>query len=116
MKNLLELNIGLLRNTDKQENRVIGIYNNLNRDFGGHDYRIANGIGDWGKEKTYIARVPLQSSNIKLINTILEYMCIDFNQDAIAYMLDEVGYIAFNPNYTGEKFEFNINYFERFAE
>lgn len=114
MENVLELNIGLLRNTDKQENRVVGIYNNLKKDFGEHDYRIADGIGDWGKERTYVARVPLQSSNIELINTILEYMCIDFNQDAIAYMINGVGYMAFNPSYKGERYEFNIEYFEKY--
>lgn len=114
MENVLELNIGLLRNTDKQENRVVGIYNNLKKDFGNHDYRIADGIGDWGEERTYVARIPLHSANIELINTILEYMCIDFQQDAIAYMINGVGYMVFNPSYTGERYKFNINYFERF--
>lgn len=114
MKNVLYLNIGLLRNTDKLPNKITDIDNTIQKDLGVHDFRLVTLGGDWGTEQTYVARVPLQSSNIELINTILEYMCIDFNQDAIAYMINGVGYLAFNPNYTGERYEFNINYFEIF--
>jgi hypothetical protein len=114
MKTTLELNIGLLRNTDKRPNDVSYITSVIKEDFGNHDFRLVSANGNWGEEVTYVASVPLLSSNVELINTILEYMCIDFKQDAIAYMINGVGYMVFNPNYMGEKFEFNINYFEKY--
>lgn len=114
MKNLLELNIGLLRNIDNQPNKVEDITSSINKDFGKHDFRLVNANGNWGEEQTYVAIIPLQSENIELVNLLLEYLCIEFNQDAIAYMLNGKGKMVFNPNYKGEKFDFNINYFEKY--
>jgi hypothetical protein len=116
MKNVLELNIGLLRNTDNQPNSVGYINTLIDSNFGKHKFRLVNGVGDWGSEETYVASIKLDSSNLVLINLLLEYLCMDLKQDAIAYIIDEVGYMAFNPSYEGERYEFNINYFERFAE
>jgi hypothetical protein len=114
MENLLELNIGLLRNTDKRPNDVSYITSVIKEDFGNHDFRLVSANGNWGEEVTYVASVPLLSSSVGLIDTILRYMCVEFNQDAIAYMLNGKGKMVFNPNYMGEKFEFNINYFEKY--
>lgn len=114
MKNVLELNIGLLRNTDKQPNKVTDIDNNITEFFGKHDFKLVNAVGDWGSEETYVARIELNHNNPKLVTSLLKSLCRTFKQDAIAYMLNEVGYMAFNHSYKGERFEFNINYFERF--
>jgi hypothetical protein len=114
MKNVLELNIGLLRNTDKLPNEVTSIKGMLDKDFGKHNFRLVNAIGDWGSEETYVAKIVLPSANITLINIILEFICTDLFQDAIAYMINGVGYMAFNPNYKGERYEFNIKYFVKY--
>lgn len=114
MKTTLELNIGLLRNTDKQPNKVTDIDNAIQEFFGKHDFKLVNAIGDWGSEETYVAKIQLNHNNPKLVVSLLKSLCRTFKQDAIAYMLDEVGGIAFNQSYKGERYEFNINYFERF--
>lgn len=114
MKNLLELNIGLLRNTDNQPNKVEDIDKAIQELFGNHDFKLVNANGNWGSEETYVARIELKQNNDKLLNSLLKGLCRKFNQDAIAYILNGVGCMVFNHNYKGEKFEFNINYFERF--
>jgi|LakMenEpi03Aug12_release.lakeMendotaPanAssembly.Ray.scaffolds.fasta_scaffold1924260_1 hypothetical protein len=114
MKTTLELNMGLLRNTDNQPNNVTDIDNTIQGLLGKHDFKLVNAVGDWGSEETYVARIELKQNNDKLLNSLLKGLCRKFNQDAIAYMLNGVGYMVFNHNYKGEKFDFNINYFERF--
>lgn len=115
MKNVLELNIGLVRNTDNLPNKVEDIYDALQEFFGKHDFRLVNtNVGDWGGEETYVAKIQLNHNNLKLVASLLKSLCRSFKQDAIAYILDEVGDMAFNNSYKGERYSFNIEYFEKF--
>lgn len=45
---------------------------------------------------------------------VLEYvakMALSFTQECIAVKIDDVGYLVYNPNFEGEKLEFDNQYF-----
>jgi hypothetical protein len=48
------------------------------------------------------------------ISSILSMLCLSLNQDAIAFKLNGEGFLAFNPNYSGERYTFSEEYFINF--
>jgi hypothetical protein len=87
--------------------------------FGVHDFRVDT--GSWyDKEEGAIVERSLvfraDSGNLTpfALHSIFVNLCVLLEQDAIAFKVDEVGYITFNPSYEGEKFKFNEQYFINF--
>tara|TARA_R100000406_G_scaffold58601_1_gene40497 strand:- start:1000 stop:1350 length:351 start_codon:yes stop_codon:yes gene_type:complete len=68
--------------------------------------------GDWEPENILIAEIRTNAVSIKELNKRLESLALVLNEDSIAVsVLGDEGYLVFNPNYTGEKYDFNIDYF-----
>ena len=68
------------------------------------------GVYKEGEERTLVAY--FQTSSEENLVEALTYWCRDLKQEAIAYKVNGVGAIAFNTNYTGEKFPFDQKYFK----
>ncbi len=62
-------------------------------------------------ERVLVVRVDVGEMTALSLAIIFEAICSSTKQDAIAFKLDGVGHIVFNKDYTGERFEFNPNYF-----
>jgi len=74
--------------------------------------------GDWGEEKTIVVEVDIMRGNFprrKLIESV-RHICHMMSQDAIAVYIPDLdhGELIWNGNYTGGKYEFNLNYFTRY--
>ncbi len=124
MKNLV-VNIGL--NVGKSEpynqafETLLGLQRNF--EFGVDDFDTEKGT--WEHEEEDGVRTTIEERVLKVrikvgrmtkhaINGILSNMALDLDQDAIAYILNGVGSIAYSPMYTGERYEFNKDYFKTF--
>ncbi len=117
MKNL-EINIGLNVGTIEPVYQGSTTLDTLQRYFeiGVHDFNIDKGTWETedGAINERIFKVAINVGNMtaKAINFILSNIALDLDQDAIAFRLNGVGQLAFNPMYTGEQFEFNNDYFK----
>lgn len=49
--------------------------------------------------------------HLENILIVMGYFCVILQQDAIAFKVNNVGYMAFNSQYKGERFAFNSEYF-----
>ena len=66
--------------------------------------------GDWQPESILIAEI--ETSDIQSVNRSLEALAVVLDEDSIAVsVLGNEGYLIWNPNYSGEKYDFNSNYF-----
>lgn len=69
-----------------------------------------SGGGDWEPEEILIAEISVD--DIEFVNRALEALSVVLDEDSIAVsVLGNEGYLIWNPNYTGEKYEFNSDYF-----
>jgi hypothetical protein len=68
------------------------------------------GVYKGNKERTLVAY--FETNQEETLNKTLEYICSDLHQEAIAYKIDGVGGVAFNPRYEGEHFAFDQKYFK----
>ena len=90
----------LLRNAIGPKNKVL--------DF---EAKYSEG-GDWEPELILIPEIIIQ--DLESFKRGVESMCLVLNEDCIAVSFQtnsKGGAMIFNPNYTGEKFQFNIEYF-----
>lgn len=65
---------------------------------------------DGNPERTVVMDVT-SPKGIKSILKSIENLTIIFTQDCIAVKINDVGYLVYHPEYKGEKFEFNNEYF-----
>jgi hypothetical protein len=109
------LNIGLNvgdAEADNQLNKTISAiikYEHI------HDIKVVEkkGSSDWADERTLVVSIKGDvSMGSHYYIDLCRLLCEELNQEAIAFMIRDRGYIAFNPNYKGEEYEFNINYFK----
>ena len=69
-------------------------------------------VGEYNGEPERTAVIEVESgidTNKSLSQT--EYLTKLFTQECIAVKIDDVGYLIYNPNFEGEKFEFDQKYF-----
>ena len=110
--NILVLNIGLNvggKPNEGQKGRTIAEVSEV---FENYDVKIKQAQGDWGKEETAVFKIELDENiHLEQLIPLVSYFCLMLEQDAIAFKVNKVGYMAFNPNYKGERFKFNDKYF-----
>lgn len=109
MKTLI-LNVGLNVNGVQPANQMETTLNELRKLFYGFPYLLTikeHEGSDWEAEQVAVMRI----EGVSLNKTILESLCQRLNQDAIAYEYNGEGGIVFNPNYQGERYKFNPEYF-----
>ena len=81
------------------------------------DYReVESAGGDWEPEKVLWAELEIITCDeVSAFKDALESLCVVLNEDAIAVAIVSPriadGTVIFNPNYTGEKYDFNLDYF-----
>lgn len=80
------------------------------------DIKVSENFGSWGKERVLVLEMDTYKLNIDGFKSVISLVCTDLRQDGIAFTIDGEGYIVFNPNYKGEKFAFNPDYFKVFRE
>lgn len=111
MRNLIlniGLNVGLVQPDEQLELTV----NEVREPFPKSEYKVVESSGDWGKENTAVFKIELDKyMSAENFPLIMQYFCTVMNQDAIAYKVNGVGYMAFNVDYEGERFKFNNEYF-----
>lgn len=67
------------------------------------------GIGEYvGAEEPTLV---VSYDDPKVSSIKLEILCMWLQQECIAYKLGGVGYMAFNPKYTGERYKFDEQFF-----
>lgn len=70
---------------------------------------------NWADERTLVVSIEGDvSMGSHYYMDLCRLLCEELHQEAIAFMIGDRGYMAFNPNYKGEEYEFNINYFKKF--
>ncbi len=113
------LNIGLnVGNEAEAHNQLNKTISSLIKYEYIHDIKVAEKKGsetfsDWKDERTLIVSIENDvSMGSHYYMDLCRLLCEELNQEAIAFMIGERGYIAFNPSYKGEEYEFNINYFK----
>lgn len=96
----------ILRNLLRDGNRLVS------------DRVVKSDGGDW--EPEYIVVHEIQVVSWCSLDETLATLCGCLGEDAIAYLpvFDDArpidnGYISWNPRYTGERFEFNHDYFTK---
>lgn len=117
--NKLILNIGLNVGDTEPVNQLSKTLGQLDSHFNYSDIidiKVSENTGSWGKERVLVLEIKTILDAYYLFERGLEKLCDKLNQDAIAFTFNDVGYIAFNPNYKGEKFVFNPDYFKVFGE
>lgn len=68
--------------------------------------------GEYNGEPERTAVFLTESSyNVNKILRAVEVLTEIFTQECIAVKINDVGYLVYNPEYKGEKFEFNNEYF-----
>lgn len=79
------------------------------------DYRTAlSEGGDWEPERIVIQE--LSCHCIGSLGRSLEKLCECIGEEAIAYLggpYAETGYIAYNPRFKGERYDFNVDFFTK---
>lgn len=105
------LNIGLNVGAEEPKQQLSRTLISLLGYFALTNVRVEEeGIYKGSEERTLVAY--FDSSSEETLIQALTYWCGDLKQEAIAYKVNGVGAIAFNPNYTGEKFPFDQKYFK----
>jgi hypothetical protein len=111
----LVMNIGLNVNGTSSDSSYEETYKAVKSVFGSFPHLIStrnSGGSDWEGEETFLAKIDLlKTVQFEQIVVIMHELCKTLKQDAIAYKVGNVGYLAFNPEYSGERFEFNKDYF-----
>lgn len=104
------LNIGLNVGTEEPKQQLSRTLTCLLGYFALTSVRVEEvGIYKGSEERALVGY--FETSSEENLVEALVYWCKDLKQEAIAYKLNGVGAIAFNPNYTGEKFPFDQQFF-----
>lgn len=115
--NNLTINIGLNVNNIEPKEQKAYTLKCLNRlfDYKQYNFKVVEG-GEWNenKERVLIVSVNVGALNKHAIKFLLSNLCINVEQDAIAYKLNNEGAIVFDPLYTGEIFNFSEEKFINF--
>lgn len=104
--NTIKLNIGLENNPYEFADVLtfvneLAILNSFRQELGEYN-------GE--PERTFVASLYSEHAEERILKRI-ELLTIAFTQDCIAVKINDVGYLVYNPEYKGEKFEFNNEYF-----
>ena len=80
------------------------------------DYReVQSEGGDWEPEPIYWVEFEILHDCVDRFKRALESICTVLHEDAIAVAIVSPsigeGTILFNPNYEGERYDFNLDYF-----
>ena len=87
------------------------------------DWRVLDSKGgNWEPEPVLWTEIEIApcnqvstSSKVERFKNVLESLCVVLNEDAIAVAIVSPscgdGTVIFNPHYTGERYEFNLDYF-----
>ena len=107
--NTIKLNIGLENNpksfTEVSKNT------NWMLCFGLFESREEVGEYEGKPERTAVIKLTNDVDSESTVIEFVEYLTTIFIQDCIAVKINDVGYLVYNPEYKGEKFEFNNEYF-----
>ena len=91
---------------------MVSLLSSAIRDYGKIDCtcsKMSKG-GDWKPEPILIADIDV--SEWVGFNRALEALCVVLNEDSIAVsLIGREGYLIFHPNYAGERYPFNFDYF-----
>lgn len=104
--NTIKLNIGL-ENNPYEFADVLTFVNELATL---NSFRQESGEYNGEPERTFVASLYSKHTEERILKQI-ELLTIAFTQDCIAVKINDVGYLVYNPEYKGEKFEFNNEYF-----
>jgi hypothetical protein len=100
-------NIGLNNNTMGADNVVSTLFINK---FALSKWAIKDGIYEDTVEPTVVAYGHTDLSTEQIIS-ITQRMCVFMTQECIAVKIDGVGYLVYSPDFEGERYEFNEQYF-----
>lgn len=70
--------------------------------------------GDWAPEPIIWANFTVKDDiSVTAMLRTLESVCVVLHEDSIAVKVEPYGHgkLVFNPNYKGEKYDFNVEYF-----
>ena len=98
-------NIGLVNNPMDQA-EIVTMLNLLAGDIPVHKY-LAEGVYKSDVEPTLVVVYDDENIGDTELETLTQWM----TQECIALKRNGVGRLIFNPNYTGDRFEFNDDYF-----
>ena len=114
MKKQITLNIGLNVGTSEPQYQLDNTLTKLANSVTITDVKIAKGTYEGMVERTVVCKALIGSYTIQQVIEVVSWIAENLMQDSIAFMLDGDGYIAFNPNYKGERMAFNKDYFLTF--
>jgi hypothetical protein len=101
------VNIGLKIGTEEPQQQLSRTLSSLLKDVVLTNVRVEEeGVYKGNSERTLVAYFEVDSLGL-LLNTLAWQL----NQEAIAYKVDGVGGVAFNPWYKGEQFPFDQQFF-----
>jgi len=101
------VNIGLKIGTEEPQQQLSRTLSSLLKDVVLTNVRVEEeGVYKGNSERTLVAYFEVDSLGL-LLNTLAWQL----NQEAIAYKVDGVGGVAFNPWYKGEQFTFDQQFF-----
>jgi uncharacterized protein (DUF2235 family) len=63
------------------------------------------------EEPTAVVSGYIKTESLKSINSTVQDLCVDLTQQSIAYKVEGIGNIAFNPTMDVPKFDFDQQYF-----
>ena len=72
------------------------------------DCRLSSG-GDWSPELVLIQKIEI--SDLPAFIRAFESLCLLLGEDCIAVKGITLGFLIFSPNYSGERFSFNSDFF-----
>lgn len=113
--NNLTINIGLNVNNNEPNNQKELTLKTMLKIFSPTLSKTVEG-GEWNgiKERIQVYTINAGELNSQGLKLLLSWLCVELNQDAIAFKLNNEGRIAFSPFYNGEKFQFNNEKFLNF--
>ena len=108
--NSVEINIGLNVNGIESPYQLDNVLLHIPHYFTVRGIRIDEGKYKEEKERTVVLSVVCKG-NLDAVKKQLEDTAKHLEQECIAFKYEGTGYIAFNPEFKGEKVEFNNEYF-----
>lgn len=115
--NNLTINIGLNVNNNEPREQKAFTLKVLNRLFDWEQYKfkvVEGGQWDGKHERVLIVSVNVGDLKHHAVKMLLSNLCIDLEQDAVSFKLNNEGSIVFDPLYTGKTFNFSEEKFINF--
>jgi len=106
----LQINIGLNNNPFTAEEVIDYIASN--KEYRLMAYQIVDGEFNGQLEPTFVGLLEYKYSRQSKILQDFENLASVMTQESIALVTDKMQVLAFNPNYDGEGYEFNNQYFK----